>query len=48
MLKMSHLALDASTKMSAPLLHCSINDVLTVDQQNPTLSEYVLKAHERP
>ena len=26
--KMSPLALDASTKMAAPLLHCSINDTL--------------------
>jgi len=28
MLKMSPLALDASTKKGAPLLHCSINDTL--------------------
>jgi len=28
MFKMSPLALDASTKMGAPLLHCSINDTL--------------------
>jgi len=28
MFKMSPLALDASTKMGAPLLHCSINDML--------------------
>jgi len=40
---MSRLARDASTKMGAPLLHCSINDMLI-----NTVRIYVLKAHQRP
>jgi len=45
MLKLTRLALDARTKMGAPLLHCCINDALI--NKIPHCQNMFNKPHQR-